>query len=300
MSHTSTHEHSFASRPAPARAGSADFVSGRTRLYAILGHPIEQARSPETVTYELRRRGQDALLVPMDIAPGDFDSLFPQLLKLGNLDGLVVTVPHKTRIPPHVKHLGPMAKICGSVSVLARCRDGEWVGEMFDGVGCVMAIERRGLPVAGKRVQLLGAGGAGAAIAAELARKGVAALRIVEPDRQRGEQVVRALGAAQPSLAVTHGPSQLDDIDLLINATAVGMLDENAAPVDLESLPSSVVVMDAIMDPEHTRLLRTAQARGCVCVYGREMLDSQIARVCDFLLRARQHGLRDFVLHPEQ
>lgn len=299
MSSTPTQDHTLQARISPARAGSAGYVSGRTRLYAILGYPIAQARSPETVTFELTRRGHDALLVPIEIAPADFDRVFPELLKLGNLDGLVVTVPHKTRIAAHVKHLGPMAKICGGVSVLARCKDNQWVGEMFDGVGCVMAIERRGVAVAGKRVQLLGAGGAGAAIAAELARKGVVALRVVEPNQQRGEQIVQALGAAHPQLRVTLGASRLDDIDILINATAIGMLDENAAPIHVESIPSSVVVMDAIMDPEHTRLLRTAQASGCLCVYGREMLDSQIARVCDFLLRAREHLVGDFVMHPK-
>jgi shikimate dehydrogenase len=284
--------------PAPPRAGTVDFVSGRTRLYGIIGHPIGQARSPATVTHELRRRGEDAILMPIDIAPADLDTVFPQLLKLGNLDGLVVTVPHKTRVAAHVQRVGPMAAVCGSASVVARCRDDRWVAEMFDGVGCVAAIEHRGVRVAGRRVQLLGAGGAGSAIAAELARKGVGALRIVEPDSARAEALVRGLRQAYPSVQATPGPSQLHDIDILINASPVGMLDEAAAPIPDGSIPSRVVVMDAIMDPERTRLLRTAEASGCVCVYGREMLDSQIARVCDFLLRAREHVAADFLFHP--
>jgi len=284
---------------APQRAGSADFVDGRTRLYGILGHPIAQARSPETVTYELRRRGENAILLPIHIQPEDFDAVFPQLLKLVNLDGLVVTVPHKTRIAPHLRHIGPMARISHSISVIARTRDDQWVGEMFDGVGCVAAIERRGVRMPSKRVQLLGAGGAGAAIGAELARKGVAALRVVEPQAQRAEDLARGLAAAYPALNVSIGPSRLDDIDLLINASPIGMLDENAAPIDVTSIPANVVVMDAIMDPDRTKLLRIAQASGCLTVYGREMLDSQIVRVCDFLLRARQHDVKDFVLHPD-
>jgi shikimate dehydrogenase len=73
--------------PRPQRAGSVDFVDGHTRLYGILGHPIEQVRSPETVTFELRRRGINAILVPLHVKPADFDEVFPRLLKLGNLDG---------------------------------------------------------------------------------------------------------------------------------------------------------------------------------------------------------------------
>lgn len=283
---------------APPRAGSVDFVTGRTRLYAILGHPIAQAQSPATVTHELRRRGEDAILMPIDIAPADFDSVFPQLLKLGNLDGLVITVPHKARIPAHVTRAGPMASICRSASVVARCLDDRWVAEMFDGVGCVTAIEKRGVTVAGKRVQLLGAGGAGAAIAAELARKRVGALRIVEPDTERGEDLARSLREAYSAVPVSLGTSNLRDIDILINASPVGMLDEDAAPIADKFIPPHVVVMDAIMHPERTKLLRTAEASGCLCVYGREMLDSQISRVCDFLLRARQHVAAEFVFHP--
>lgn len=286
-------------REPPPRAGSAEFVSGRTRLYGILGHPIEQARSPETVTHELRRRGEDAILLPIHIRPEDFDAVFPQLLKLVNLDGLVVTVPHKTRIAPHLRHIGPMARISHSISVIARCRDDQWVGEMFDGVGCVAAIERRGLLMPGKRVQLLGAGGAGAAIGAELARKGVAALRIVEPSRERAEILGSGLAKAYPALDIRIGPSRLDDIDLLINASPVGMLDADACPIEVTEMPPHLVVMDAIMDPDRTKLLRIAEASGCLTVYGREMLDSQIVRVCDFLLRARQHDVADFVLHPD-
>jgi shikimate dehydrogenase len=285
--------------PAPPRAGCVDFVSGRTRLYGIVGHPIGQARSPATVTYELRRRGQDAVLVPLDIAPADFDTVLPQLMKLGNLDGLVVTVPHKGRVAAHVKRVGPMAAVCRAASVLARCRDDQWVAEMFDGVGCVTAIENRRVCVAGRRVQLLGAGGAGSAIAAELARKGVGALRIVEPNAARGEDLVRSLRETYGEIQVSLGTSNLHDIDILINASPIGMLDEHASPLGDVTIPSQVVVMDAIMDPERTKLLRTAEASGCVCVYGREMLDSQISRACDFLLRAREQAATEFVFHPD-
>lgn len=285
--------------PAPPRAGAVDFVSGRTRLYGIIGHPISQVRSPATVTYELRRRGEDAILMPIDIALADFDAVFPQLLKLGNLDGLVVTVPHKNRVAAHVKRMGPMATICGSASVVARCRDDQWVAEMFDGAGCVAAIEHRGVNIAGRHVQLLGAGGAGSAIAVELARKGARTLRIVEPDTARGEDLVHTVRQTYPSTRATLGPSHLHDIDILINASPIGMLDEGAGPIPDDHIPSRVVVMDAIMDPERTRLLRAAEASGCLCVYGREMFDSQIARVCDFLLRARHQLAADVVFHPD-
>jgi shikimate dehydrogenase len=74
-----------------------DYVSGRTRVFGIVGHPIEQVRSPEMFTAEFRRRGRDAILVPMHVLPDAFDAVLPQLLKMQNLGGLVFTIPYKAR-----------------------------------------------------------------------------------------------------------------------------------------------------------------------------------------------------------
>ncbi len=276
---------------APERAGSVDFISGRTRLYGIVGHPIAQARSPETVTFELRRRGVDAVLVPIDIAPDVLDQVLPQLMKLGNLDGLVVTVPHKIRVVPHLARVGPLARLCSGASILARCRGGEWIGEMFDGMGCVAAIEQRGVAVAGLSAQVLGAGGAGAAIAVELARHRVAALRLVDPQQDRAGALQAAITGAFPGVEVSIGPSRLDDIDLLINATPIGMLNADAKPIADERIPARVTVLDAVMDPDRTLLLKIAEESGCLAIRGREMLDSQIAKVCDFLLATRERDI---------
>lgn len=277
--------------PAPARAGSVDYVSGRTRLYGIVGHPIAQARSPQTVTFELRRRGIDAVLVPMDIAPAVLDDVLPQLMKLGNLDGLVVTVPHKVRVVPHLARIGPMSKLCGGVSILARCRGDEWIGEMFDGIGCVAAIERRGMSVAGLSTQVLGAGGAGAAIAFELARHAVAAVRLVDPRQGRAAALQAAIAAAFPAVKVSVGASRLDDIDLLINATPIGMLNAAAKPISDDRIPARVAVLDAVMDPDQTLLLKIAEESGCLAIRGREMLDSQLVDACDFLLATRERDV---------
>lgn len=74
-----------------------DYLSGKTRLFGIVGHPIEQVRSPEMVTAEMKRRGMDAILLPLHVLPDDFDTVLPQLLRLANLDGLVFTIPYKLR-----------------------------------------------------------------------------------------------------------------------------------------------------------------------------------------------------------
>ncbi|QDZ02302.2 hypothetical protein FQ775_19010 [Nitratireductor mangrovi] len=274
-----------------------DFVDGRTRLYGIIGHPIEQARSPETVTFELRRRGVNAVLVPVDIDPRDFDQVFPQLLKLGNLDGLVLTIPHKTAAYRHLERHGPLARFSHSVSVMARSLDDQWIGEAFDGEGCVSAILQRGIALKRQRIQLLGAGGAGAAIAAALALRQPDRLYVSEPDEPRCETLLKKLSQAFPRVRVHSGLAPLADIDVLINASPIGMLDANKMPIEADSIPAHVAVMDAIMEPDRTKLLRMAEASGCVTIYGREMLDSQIAGACDFMLGAREQLADDVVIH---
>ena len=72
-----------------------DYVSGKTRVFGIVGDPIEQVRSPEMITAEMTRRGHDAVLVPMHVLQADFDDVLPRILRLRNLGGLVFTIPYK-------------------------------------------------------------------------------------------------------------------------------------------------------------------------------------------------------------
>ena len=161
-----------------------DYVSGKTRVFGIVGHPIEQVRSPEMFTAEFRRRGHDAILVPMHVLPDDFDAAMPQLLRLRNLGGLVFTIPFKVRACAFADELGDQARVVGAINALAKGADGHWHADIFDGLGCVEAFRRREIGFTGKRVMLLGAGGAGSAIGVAI---GVRAARVAARIRRRSE-----------------------------------------------------------------------------------------------------------------
>jgi shikimate dehydrogenase len=263
---------------------SVPYISGRTRLYGIVGHPIEQVRSPEFVTHEFVARGIDAIVVPIHVAPERFDELMPAIMDIANLDGLIVTVPYKARAARFMTSLGPQAQITRTVSVLAKRAEG-WIGEMFDGVGCVAALRQRGVTIKDKRIALLGAGGAGSAIGIALASQAPRSLRIIDPDAARASAAVSQMQQAFPSFDVTAGESlDLDQFDVLINASPVGMLDPTACPLDVTHLPPHLAVMDIVMKPDETRLLRMALESGCKVAYGREMLGSQLTAVVDFFM----------------
>ena len=258
-----------------------DFISGATRLFAIVGHPIEQVRSPEMVTAELRRRGHDALLLPMHVLPEDFERALPALMTVANLDGLVFTVPFKQQAMSLADEIGPQARLVGALNALARRRDGRWHGEMFDGLGCVEAFQRRGLSFAGKRVMILGAGGAGSAIAVAIAFEGPAAIRIHDPAPGRADALAQKVRAAQPSLKVQAGNPELAGQDILVNASPVGMGGGEGMPIQVAALPPQLVVFDVVTKPARTPLLALAERCGCVTLSGPEMILGQVTRIVD-------------------
>jgi shikimate dehydrogenase len=263
-----------------------DYVSGRTRLYGIVGHPIEQVRSPEMITAELRARGQDAILVPLHVLPDAFDALLPQLMQVRNLDGLVFTIPFKVRACALADEVGDSARIVGAVNALARAGNGRWRADIFDGHGCVEALRRRGLQLAGKRVMLVGAGGAGSAIGVAVGFERPASLRIHDVDAGRARALAAKVARANPGIDVQADAPTIDGIDILLNASPAGMLDDTRLPFPIAALPRELVVFDAVVKPERTPLIELAQRCGCVTVLGREMMRGQIYRLADFFLAA--------------
>ena len=261
-----------------------DYVSGKTRVFGIVGHPIEQVRSPEMFTAEFRRRGCDAILVPLHVLPGDFDAALPQLMRLQNLGGLVFTIPYKARACAFAEAMGEQGRVVGAINALAKGADGRWHADIFDGLGCVEAFRRRGLGFAGKRVMLLGAGGAGSAMAVAIGSERPASLRIFDVDAERAATLAGKVARANPGLDAAAGAPTTDGIDILLNASPVGMLSDARLPMDIAALPRELVVFDAIVKPDRTPLLALAEDCGCTTVYGREMMRGQISRMVDFFL----------------
>jgi len=261
-----------------------DYVSGKTRLYGIVGDPIEQVRSPEMITAEMVGRGLDAVLVPIHVLPHEFDACLPQLLRVRNLGGLVFTIPYKARACALADDLLAQARVVGAINVLGRGHDGRWRGEIYDGLGCVTALRRRGVELAGKRVLLIGAGGAGSAIAVAIGFERPASLRIHDIDADRARALVAKVTRAHPGVDVTAGAPAIGGADVLVNASPVGMLADARLPIDVAALPRELVVLDAIVKPERTPLIALAERCGCTTVFGREMMRGQIAQMVDFFV----------------
>ncbi len=259
-----------------------DWISGRTRIFGIVGHPIEQVRSPEMFSAEFVRRGHPAIMIPIHVMPDQFDETMRGLMRMQNLDGLVFTIPFKQQACALADTLGVQARVVGAVNALVRHVDARWAGDIFDGAGCVEGFRRRGYSFAGKRVMLIGAGGAGTAIGVAVAHEKPAAMRFFDPDAQRVGALADTARRIDPGIDVTVGPATVDGIDILLNASPIGMLGDPNMPIAADHIPADTIVFDAIVKPEQTRLLTLAESCGCRVVRGREMMRGQISRMVDF------------------
>ena len=265
-----------------ARSTPPIAIAGDTRLFAIIGDPIAQARSPTLFNDLFAERGLRAVLVPMQVPVAQLKAAVAGLKTIVNLDGIVVTVPHKVGVLALLDEVGPTAQRVGAVNCMRRLPDGRWGGEMFDGEGFVVGLRRAGIAAAGLRVFQAGCGGAGKAVAHALAAAGVAALHLVDTQPELTRNLVTALRRDYPALDAREGDAPGPVHHLLVNATPCGMAADDPLPFDLGRASTQAIVADLIMKPEHTRLLETAQARGHRIHLGRHLLESQAALVARY------------------
>jgi len=192
--------------------------------------------------------------------------------------GANFTIPHKIAVIQHLDELSEAARLMGAVNCVKRVGD-KLVGENTDGKGFVESL-RTLVDPDGKRVVVLGAGGAARAIAVELALQGVSSMEIVNRTPDRGEPLAKLIAeeVGKPC-EFTHwvGDYEVTEgTDILINATSIGLGDSDATvPIDAETLHSKMIVADVVFNPPDTQFLQTAQELGCRTLDGLGMLVNQ-------------------------
>ena len=258
-------------------------ITGATRLFGIIGHPVSHVRVPMVFNERFARDGIDAVSLPLDSRPEHFNAAVRGLQALDNLGGFIVTAPHKRAMAALCDELVGEAKLVGVVNTVRREADGRLIGELFDGRGFVEGLKAHGHDPRGRRVFVFGAGGAGNALAFALAGAGAAALTLHNRTRERAEDLVRRVAAAYPQCDVRVGAKDPRGHDIAANATSVGLDDGDPQSFDLVGLPASTVVAEVIMKPERTALIRAADALGHPTQQGRHMLDFQMNLMFDFM-----------------
>lgn len=264
-------------------------LSGETRLVAIIGDPIAQVKSPAGVTAAMAERGRNAICVPIHVAPSDVDAFIRGASRAKNLDGIIVTVPHKFAAEAHCATATERARFLGAVNTMRRNGDGTWHGDQLDGEGFVQGIRAAGCVTEGRRTLMAGAGGAGSSIALALLEAGVADLAIHDDDAVRRDALVDRL-RARHGAKVSAGSPDPTGYTLIVNATPAGMRAGDPLPFDAARLDAAMFVGDVITRPAVTPLIEAARHRGCGTQVGGGMFAAVSTLIVDFLLAAGRYA----------
>jgi shikimate dehydrogenase len=253
-------------------------ITSKTRLCALIGDPVEHSMSPPMHNAAYAELGLDFVYVSLRVVKERLAEAVAGLRAL-NVRGFNVTMPHKVAIIPMLDALDPLAEKIGAVNTVVN-DNGILTGHNTDGLGVLKALQEKGVEPEGKKVVIIGAGGASRAISYVLAREG-ARLTILNRKQELdwaeniAASIHKDLGA--DIKAVELGPKQLEKAlsgaDILVHATSVGMhpgADISLVPAEL--FKKGLTVFDVIYTPLKTKLIKEAEAAGCRTIGGVDML----------------------------
>jgi shikimate dehydrogenase len=247
-------------------------IGPTTRVAGVIGDPVRHSLSPALHNAAFRALDLDWAYLAFEVAAGEGAAAVEAMRTLG-IDGLNVTMPHKADAARAVDRLSPVAERLGAVNTVVR-RGGVLAGESTDGDGFMAALRQdEGFDPAGRRCLVVGAGGAARAVVLALADAGAA--HVVVAGRTP-ENVARAAALAGDRGRVGT-VEEAGDVDLVVNATPVGMGGNRDLPLDPTRLGPGQVVVDLVYHPLVTPLVEAARARGAVAVNGLGMLIHQAA-----------------------
>jgi len=257
-------------------------ISGTTTLIAHLGYPTVTFKSPLIYNPWFEKKGIDAVVVPMGVKAEDYPAFFRSLFTLTNIRGALVTMPHKVTTIDLVDEISPTAAVAGAVNAVLLREDGTLVGDQFDGAGFVRGVLRKGFPLQGRKALVVGNGGVGSPIAASLAAEGVAEMGLFDPNAAASELLAQRLVTQYPRLQVTTGSKDPAGYDIVVNATPLGMNDDDPLPMDVDRISSTAFVGEVVMKQEFTPFLRAAREKGCQVQVGKDMLFEMIPAYLEF------------------
>ncbi len=257
-------------------------ITGTTKLIAHLGYPTESFKAPMIYNPYFDQRGIDAVVVPMGVRSADFAAFLKLVFRLSNIHGALITMPHKIATMDHLDEASATARIAGACNAVRLDADGRLVGDMFDGEGFVRGLLRKGRTLDGARALVVGSGGVGSAIAASLAKAGVAELGLFDVSAAAAEGLAERLRAHYPALRVQTGSNDPAGFDVVVNATPLGMKEGDPMPVNMERIDPASFVGEVVMKQEVTPFLAAARARGCATQVGTDMLFEQIPAYLEF------------------
>ncbi len=252
-------------------------IGGRTRVVGLFAHPIKHTGSPAMHNAAFDAVGLDWVYLPFEVRPERLEDAVKGLRAL-NIAGVNVTIPHKQKVMVYLDEISKEAKLIGAVNTIVVKSD-KLIGKNTDGKGFTSSLkEDGGFDLKGKSIFILGAGGGGRAVGIQSALEGAKRILILDGVGEKAQDLAQAIKSnisdceAEVVNSIKEG---VKGVDLLVNATPVGMNLKDPLLINSEWLSQETFIFDLIYNPSETRLLKVAKERGCPTLNGMGMLVRQ-------------------------
>ncbi|WP_326906818.1 shikimate dehydrogenase [Sedimentibacter sp. MB31-C6] len=257
-------------------------VTGQTELIGLIANPVRHSLSPTMHNESFKRLGLDYVYVAFEV---DNDTLKNAVngLKALKVRGFNVSMPNKIKIIQYLDELSDASKLTGSVNTVVN-DNGTLTGHITDGIGFIKALSEEGIEVKGKKITILGSGGAGTAIMVQSALEGAKELSIFNRNielKTNTKNIIKKLNNNTNCISTLYAledksklREQIESSDILVNATGVGMKpqEDQSLITDSSILRKELVVFDCIYSPRETKLLAMAKKNGCKIINGLGMV----------------------------
>jgi len=255
------------------------YITARTNVLCVIGHPIEHSMSPIMHNAALKDLSLDYVYVAFNIPPNDLKRAVLGF-KMFSIKGINVTIPYKENIIPYLDEIDPLAEKIGAVNTIKN--EGKYlIGKNTDASGAKKALLDAGCEITGKKALILGAGGAAKAVSFAISED-LDALYIANRTEKRAIKLAKdltnktAIKAIGKNMSINTLKNLLDEVDILINTTPLGMYPAiEESPISEEMLHNDLFVFDIVYNPLETKLLKEASKIGCKTLSGLDMFVNQ-------------------------
>jgi shikimate dehydrogenase len=262
-------------------------LDSHTVMYGVFGDPVKHSKSPLMLNRAFQENGINAAYTAFHVTPDKLGAAVQGIRALG-YGGVNVTIPHKLEVMQYLDDIDEAARVIGAVNTIVN-RDGKLIGYNTDGIGYVRSLkEETGFNIEGRRLLIIGAGGAARGVAYALAKESPAVIYIVNRSMERAEQLSNDIGGMASCVSVDLSMlSQIPQVDFIVNTTSVGMFPHvDELPIDSTWMKSWIgshtIVSDLVYNPLQTRFLREAANDGATTHSGLGMFVYQGAYAFEY------------------
>ncbi len=255
-------------------------ITGKTIPYGLFGYPVRHTFSPQMHNYVFNELNIDGVYLPFEVKPEYLKMSLKSLVWLG-FKGINITVPHKQTCMEFLDDIDEEAELIGAVNTI-KVKKEKLIGYNTDGIGFINSLQKNNIDLKGSKILVLGAGGASRAISVSMVRNNnLNKIYIYDIDFSKSKSLIEKLNSIRSDIALGIEESDLEnltkEIDILINATPVGLRKEDI-PINPDFIkPNLKLVYDLIYNPPKTNLLKEAQDKGIFVINGLNMLVNQAA-----------------------